>query len=336
MCVISLLVYLTITEYRPASTEETENEGAGITFPEEKKTFTFVSWNIGYGGQGKEMDFFYDGGIRVRPGKDEFLECMKGIRESINKCDTVDFVLLQEADVNARRSYYTNEISAIAGVLPEYMHAFAKNYDCRFVPLPLREPMGKVMAGLIVFSKYQPISSNRNAFTANFSWPKRLAMLNRCFLVMRFPLDNNKEFVLINTHNSAFDQGGVLRKSEFELLHNFMTTEFEKGNFVVAGGDWNNNPRGFRPEMIKSGDLPSTIDPAIDPAFLPGWQFVFDPCTPTNRFMDIPYSKGKTKTTIIDFFVVSPNIEVKNIRTISMGFKFSDHNPVVMKVEIKQ
>jgi len=283
------------------------------------------------------MDFFYDGGKRVRPGKGEFLGCMKGIRETLSKCDTFDFILLQEADTDARRSYNTNEINEIAMVLPEYMYAFAKNYDCRFVPLPLQEPMGKVIAGLLVFSKYQPIRSDRNAYTANFSWPKRLAMLTRCFLVMiRFPLDNNKEFVLINTHNSAFDQGGVLRKSEFELLHNFMTTEFEKGNFVVAGGDWNNNPRGFRPEMIKSGDLPGTIDPMIDPTFLPGWQFVSDPCTPTNRFMDIPYSKGKTKTTIIDFFVVSPNIEVKTIRTISMGFEFSDHNPVVMKVEIKQ
>jgi endonuclease/exonuclease/phosphatase family metal-dependent hydrolase len=49
----------------------------------------------------------------------------------------------------------------------------------------------------------------------------------------------------------------------------------------------------------------------------------------------MPYQKGKTKTTIIDFYVVSPNVEVKAVHTIATGFKFSDHQPVIMKVTLK-
>ena len=86
--------------------------------------------------------------------------------------------------------------------------------------------------------------------------------------------------------------------------------------------------------MINSGDPARTIDTPIDAGFLPGWEFVFDSSLPSNRDVDTPYIKGKTKTTIIDFFVVSPNVKVKLIRTISAGFEYSDHNPILMKAEL--
>jgi len=73
----------------------------------------------------------------------------------------------------------------------------------------------------------------------------------------------------------------------------------------------------------------------MDSAFLPGWQFVFDAEVPSNRDVEGPYLKGKTKTTIIDFYVVSPNVEVRRIRTIPTGFRYSDHQPVIMKVRLK-
>ena len=152
---------------------------------------------------------------------------------------------------------------------------------------------------------------------------------------MRFPLENGKEMVVVNTHNSTYDKTGTLRKSEFIKLHGFLLEEYRKGNYVICGGDWNNNPRGFDPARATSGDRVEPIETPVDSTFLPGWQFVTDPGTPTDRLLDIPYFKGRTVTTTIDFFVISPNISLNEVRTMPMDFTFSDHNPVYMKVTLK-
>ena len=36
---------------------------------ESQREFTFLSWNIGYAGLGKEMDFFYDESLKNSPPK---------------------------------------------------------------------------------------------------------------------------------------------------------------------------------------------------------------------------------------------------------------------------
>jgi len=294
--------------------------------------FTILTWNIGYGGLGKEMDFFYEGGKRVRPEKDEFKSYLSGITRLLHNHDSADFIFIQEIDLHSKRSYYQDESADIANALKSHCSAVAENYDSWFVPLPLSEPMGRVVSGIATFSKYNPVSAERIGFGTEFSWPKQLFFLQRCFLVMRFMLAGGKELVLINTHNSTFDAEGELRKKELATLRLFMLGEFWKGNYVLVGGDFNNNPLGFEKEDVHSGDLVKEINPPIRSSFLPGWKFAFDPELPTNRDVDGPYRKGKTKTTIIDFFVLSPNLELVSAKTILTGFACSDHQPVTIKV----
>jgi endonuclease/exonuclease/phosphatase family metal-dependent hydrolase len=177
--------------------------------------------------------------------------------------------------------------------------------------------------------------------------------LDRCFMLSRIPLPEGKEMVLINTHNEAFDDGSQ-RTKQLAVLKDMMFAEYAKGNFVIVGGDWNQNPVGYGDlaigrfgdlaigrlddlEIWRFGDLDvgRTIEPAIEPGFLPSeWQWVFDPEIPTNRDVDAPYERGKTKTTIIDFFVVSPNVKVLGVRTDDLGFEWADHQPVEMKFRL--
>ena len=219
--------------------------------------------------------------------------------------------------------------------MPDFAMAYAKNYDCRYIPVPLSDPMGSVVAGLAAFSQFRPLKAEVLYYDAFFPWPTRLAMLKRCYLMFRFGLGNGRQLVIINTHNSAYDSTGALRKRELFLLDSVMQSEYRQGNYVVAGGDWNSNPLGFEISSIISGDKVTGIDPPAESGFLPGWQFVFDPLQPSNRFLDIPYQKGLTRTTIIDYFVVSPNVEVTLKSTIPLGFSFSDHDPVLMAVKLK-
>jgi len=335
LTVAGFLLFLRITEYKPVPAERLTVKGTGEKLPEGQRNFTFFTWNIGYGGLGKEMDFFYDGGTQTRPDKIKFHDYIQGIEKTIRQNDTTDFIFLQEIDVRSKRSYFMDEKSTIFNILPNHCSSFAGNYNCRYVPFPFKDPMGKVVSGLATISKFQPSIAERISFPTDFSWPKHLFFLKRCFLVTRYPLTGGKQLVVINTHNSTYDDEGILRKTELSTLHKFMTIEFSKGNYVIAGGDWNNNPRGFDPKKINTGDAVKIIEPLIDTSFLPGWRFVFDTLSPTNRDVSIPYSKGKTKTTIIDFFIVSPNIEIQFIKTLVNNFEYSDHNPVIMKIVLR-
>jgi endonuclease/exonuclease/phosphatase family metal-dependent hydrolase len=333
--ILGFLLFMTVTDYRPAEKEPVMINGKGIKLPAEKKEFTFLTWNIGYSGLGKNMDFFYEGGTRVRPEREEFTGYFNGICRLISSADSIDFIFLEETDVHSKRSYFTDEAAEIGKLLPEKCSLFAKNYDSKFVPLPLNDPMGRVVSGIACFLRFRPDTAERIDYGTRFPWPKQLALLKRCFIVMRYKLDSGKEFVVITLHNSTYDTGGTLRKKELSKLQSFVLTEYSKGNYVVIGGDWNNNPRGYNPQFVNTGDIAKVIEPTLDSTFLPGWKFAFDPSSPSNRDVDMPYQKGKTKTTIIDFYVVSPNVEVESVRTVETGFRFSDHQAVVAKVVLK-
>jgi endonuclease/exonuclease/phosphatase family metal-dependent hydrolase len=200
--------------------------------------------------------------------------------------------------------------------------------------MPIREPMGRVVSGIACFTKFNPTSGESVYFDITFPWPKRLFFLKRCFIALRYELGLGRDLVMINTHNSAFDSTGALRQRELEILADYMRTEYQRGNYVIAGGDWNSNPRGFNPGAVSSGDSAVAVEPPMPSSFLPGWQFAFDSAVPSNRFLDEAYQRGRTRTTIIDFFVVSPNVEVEHVRTISDGFRYSDHHPVIMKFKL--
>ena len=182
--------------------------------------------------------------------------------------------------------------------------------------------------------KFQPGISIRHSYHATFPWPKNLFFLKRCFIEQQYHMSSGKELVIVNLHNSTFDENGKLRMAELKQLKEFIDSEWSKMNYIVIGGDWNMNPRGFLASGITTGDIVQEITPGFDLSFLPGWQFAFDPARPTNRNVDKPYVKGKTKTTIIDFFVVSPNITVLSVQTLSTGFMYSDHQPVRMKIRL--
>lgn len=41
-----------------------------------------------------------------------------------------------------------------------------------------------------------------------------------------------------------------------------------------------------------------------------------------------PYVRGENFTTVIDGFVLSPNVRAENVRMRDLDFQFSDHQPV--------
>jgi len=329
-----LFILATMADFKPEPLEKEEKQGNSPGIQKTDSVFTILSWNIGYFGLGKECDFFYDGGRMTRPSKSGYLNYSGQALRHLSLGEKCDFYIFQEVDMKSRRSYYDDQVTRLRGVFPDHESSSAVNYLVSFVPVPIRNPLGKVKSGLVNFSSFHTIENSRYAFPGGYKWPVRLFMLDRCFLLSRLELPDGKELVLINTHNEAFDDGSQ-RNQQMAVLKELMLREYEKGNFVITGGDWNQNPVGYSIERLSNSDIGRIIEPAIEPDFLPfGWQWVFDPETPTNRDVDKPYRKGETPTTIIDFFVVSPNVSVIDVKTEDLGFQWCDHQPVIMTFKL--
>lgn len=333
---IGLFTWLTITEYKPADVEDAE-----LVQQNEKVTFsgdhvTVLTMNIGYCALGEDSDFFMDGGKEVRPGSKSVIEDNLSGIESIIEQHPADFVLLQEADVNSMRSYYINEKETIYQDTGYAGYAFATNFSCNFVPFPL-PPIGKVSSGIMTMTQYEITQSQRISLPCPFSWPVRMANLKRCLLVSRVPIEgSDKELVIINLHLEAYDDGEGKIKQTNALL-SILEEEYAKGNYVIAGGDFNQVfPQTLEQYPNEHPDLwkPGTLLPDTIPE---GWQFAYDPTVPTCRLLNRPYDPSDTANTqyyVIDGFIVSPNLTVESVETLDEDFVCSDHNPVLLRLTL--
>jgi endonuclease/exonuclease/phosphatase family metal-dependent hydrolase len=254
------------------------------------------------------------------------------VKRFLKQNDSIDFILIQELDKGSKRSYYINEYDSLGKALEGHYSFFAKNYDVFFVPVPPTDPMGKVLSGLTIFSKFQPSSSVRYSFPGEYGFPKQLFMLDRCFLVNRYPLESGKELVVINTHNEAFDPGEI-RKAQMAYLKDFLLGEYRKGNYIITGGDWNQSPPDFKPDF--ADNKVNTLQMMMTSDFLPlEWKWIYDNKIPSNRTVIEAYDRATTTTTVIDMFLLSPNIKDISVECINLNFEKSDHNPVKIKIRL--
>ena len=311
------LVYGTLTDFKPP--EKVSIAISAVNEQRPDSIITLLNWNIGYCGLGEESDFFYDGGSTVRMEDSIVQKNLNGVMNTLKYYEDVDVILLQEVDTLSKRSWNVNEYHRIGEILTEHNSSFALNYNVEFVPVPFLEPMGKVMGGLATFNRFTVTDATRYQFPSSYAWPNSIYFLDRCFLVNRTPY-NDVELVVINTHNSAYDDGS-LKKAEMDFLKEFLKGEEKKGNYVIVGGDWNQH-------------APGTGDREVPKDYIKGWNWFYGTSLPTNRNLEKAYTAGETQTQIIDFFLCSPNIELEEVQVIDLNFKFSDHQPVYMRVKL--
>jgi exonuclease III len=119
-----------------------------------------------------------------------------------------------------------------------------------------------------------------------------------------------------------------------EYLKNFMMSEYQNGNYVIAGGDWNQCPPLFNPDF--SSNQVNKEQMVISPEYLPSdWTWAYDNKNPSNRSVIAAYDPASTTTTVIDFFLLSPNVENVAVKCVNLNFENSDHNPVIITAKLK-
>ena len=151
---------------------------------------------------------------------------------------------------------------------------------------------------------------------------------------------SDKELVIVNLHLEAYDSGeGKIAQSK--LLKQILLDEAKKGNYIIAGGDFNQQFSN-----VDTGKY-ATLDgvwqaPIIDVTeFGDDLRFLADSEVPTCRSLDKILISAPSRDYsdfqyyIIDGFIVSKNIEVEQMYTENLGFVCSDHNPVIMDFKLR-
>lgn len=163
----------------------------------------------------------------------------------------------------------------------------------------------------------------------------KLVDLDRCYSVNRLPVPGaGRELVLYAVHLSAYTSDGSIAGEQLQMLFADMLSELEKGNWTIAGGDFNKDLLGSSSEIFGVSGPEYTWAQPIPPELVPEKLTVvapFDPSAPTPscRNADRPFGPD-TFCVTVDGFIVSDGVEVQDAKVLDTGFRWSDHNPVYM------
>ncbi len=327
--------WLTLVEWKPADVEAAQQiEADHSRSYREGEGIHILSWNIGYAALGETEDFFMDGGTKARPDSEDVVrKNLSAMAELVSKTEP-DIIFFQEVDSDSKRSYNVDEVEFFKA-LPGRTVYYALNYSCPYVPYPFPTTLGKVNSGLLTLTNSQVRDAERYQLSLSYKWPVRMANLKRCLLVEYVPLEgSDRELVLVNMHLEAYAPLEA-KEAQTNLLKKICVEEYEKGNYVIAGGDWNMTFPEVDPSLYPITETDNYVAEVMDPDICPeGWSFFFDQSVPTCRLLNKPYDKNDPNTQhyVIDGFLVSPNVSVQAVQTIDAGFVNSDHNPVEMLI----
>ena len=333
LILLAAVAILTVLEYRPDQIE-TLNTTSGKQSISTGDSMTILTYNTGYAGLSKDEDFFMDGGSKVMPEtKDLVKHNMKGIAGILNDADA-DVCFLQEVDIDSKRSYHINEKAYYEKALG-VDGIFACNFKCVYVPYPL-PTIGKVESGLVTYSDYKVSEASRISLPESFSWPVKTCNLKRCMLEARVPLEGtDKELVLINFHLEAYDSGEG-KIAQRKVLVKKLKEEYEKGNYVIAGGDFNQTFDGMDTYPIHDKD--SWVPGKVGKEDIPeGFSYAVSDNVPTCRLLNGPYSGNydDSQVYVLDGFIVSDNLKIDQVENIDTQFEYTDHQPVKLNVTLK-
>lgn len=340
LLIAAIVVYLLASEYKPAPEETVSVESSAEKTLSTGQPFTVTSWNIGYGGLDATADFFMDGGKTVNQSSEAHVQnTVDNLARQVSELNS-DIFLLQEVDINSRRSFYINQAEQIEHRLEQdhaVQSAFAYNFNVKFIPYPL-PPIGHVESGVLTLNSFPATSATRIGFDSSFSYPVSAFQLKRCLLVERMPLaDTDKELILINLHLEAYDNGQGKAQQAAKLAQ-IMKDEYAKGNYVIAGGDFNSMLPSVNQNLYPLTNTEHFMPAVIDETLLPDdWQYVTDDSAPTSRLLDHPYdteNPDNNQFYVIDGFILSPNVTLHRAETVDYQFEWSDHNPVSISVEL--
>lgn len=342
------VLYVVLTFSRIDDNLELEIGNNQVDQLELDKEYKVTTYNVGFGAYQQDYSFFMDSGVMKTgeevtgtygKGKSEE-DVMNNITTSIDiaKSNDSDFYLFQEVDRDSDRAFHINQVELVKNNFDEYANIYGQNFHSAFLALPLTDMHGAADAGIMTLSKYKMDGAVRKQYAIPEGFPAKYMDLDRCFTVTRYNLENGKQFVLINSHLSAYDEGGVTRKKQIEELNEVLKEEYEAGNYVIVGGDYNHDIAYSVDTFPSEQKKPTWIFALEDKDLTDGYNIVIAENSKevaTCRAAEIPYVKGVNHVDILDGFIISDNISA-TAENIETEYISSDHNPVILTFKLNK
>jgi len=199
-----------------------------------------MTYNIKFGGG--RLDFFFDcHGDDVLMNEAQVRAHLRALADKIKRVDP-DVLLLQEVEINSKRSAYVHQVRWLLGHTALNYAAYASAWRADYVP---SDGLGAVDMGNAVLSKYPITEAARIplALIDEQSGLERYFYLKRNILRVRLQVDAEQDFTILNTHTSAFARDGT-KLEQLRQLERELDALDEAGHRVVAGGDLNTLPPG--------------------------------------------------------------------------------------------
>lgn len=348
LLVLGYVIYLSIQYYRIEDNLNLEISNNRNEIVSTATDYTITTYNIGFGAYNHDFSFFMDSGKMLdgtevtgknstAKSKDVVINNTTGI-VNIAKALNSDFYLFQEVDTKGTRSHNVNQLDMLKSIGDNYGYTYAINFHSAYLLYPFNDPHGANTAGVATFSRYKINSSTRKSYPIDESFPNKYFDLDRCFSINRISVNNGKELVIINSHMSAYDKGGKIRQKQLALLNSVLTEEYEKGNYVIAGGDFNHDIADSIHTFETQQYVPEWVFQLEESDLAPHFRFASSTDDATCRSTDIPYTKGVNYSAVLDGYIISDNVSISNITNLvngeSVDFMYSDHNPATLTFQL--
>ena len=125
---------------------------------------------------------------------------------------------------------------------------------------------------------------------------------------------------------------GLPLDDEVYQLNQILKEEKDKGNYVIAGGDFNHDIANSIEHFETNQKVPEWVYKLEESDLATGYRFATSRNIPTCRSTDMPYTPNSNYTVVLDGFIVSDNVTVTKVENIAQEddklFLYSDHNPV--------
>ncbi len=339
VAVAGYFIYFFSSYHRIPDNQELEvfNTGAQDTV-KAGTDYTITTFNIGFGAYSDDYSFFMDGGTESWAfSRQAVLDDTNGAL-SIIEAQKPDFSLFQEVDLNSTRSYHVDQSAMLYEALPDMNHVLSMDFDSPFLFYPFTQPHGRSRSSIVTMGRFTMNSAVRRSLPIDQGFSK-YTDLDRCFSVTEFTVDNGKKLYLYNVHLSAYSNEPTTVESQVKLLAADIQNRYADGNYVVVGGDFNQDMLDTSAEVFGTTESYSWTQ-KFNASLLPDYCHIVLPTDENNiipscRLADKPYVEGESFVITIDGFIVSDNISVSELQTIDAKFQYSDHNPVRMQFTLE-
>lgn len=338
-CVLGYVAYVLLSYHRVEDNLALKPAGAADKRLTAGEEYSALSWNMGFGAYSDDYSFFMDGGRYARAlSREAVLENTGAMLGEMLRADA-DILLLQEVDLCSTRSYGVDQAQLVRDAFPGLESLFAINYDSAYLFYPFTQPIGRSKSGMMTLSAFPMESAVRRSLPVESGFMKLLD-LDRCYTVTRIPVGNGRTLCVYNLHLSAYTSDGVVATEQLELLLSDMRGEYERGNYALAGGDFNKDLLGNSPEVFGvSGEAYTWAQPFPEESLPDGVRLVRplggqEP-VPSCRNADGPYAAGQSFVLTVDGFLLSDNVEALDCAVTDLAFANSDHNPVILRFRLK-